>query len=300
VDDRHRRDHRAAVRRQRRPADQDQQRLVLDRRGVDDGHVLAGRSNGQVVLFDSRTGAELASAVVATSTPYFVYQAETKLLAVLRDTGTVWVLPLDTGADDPFGDPIAVSDGANNFMLLDPDLADGDALLTIDASMTMRRYSMKTLSNGLSASEIKKAKWGTSTYAWGYNRRGESYTLNGGTVDLNDGKNTVTVKLPSASASGVYVSPSGAQLAVVTNPGVGSAVTVVDRKGASRWSLASRTSLYWAVWSEDESRAIVLGQGGAMVVDAKTGDTVATALAWAFGLSNELPQSFPPGLDPGF
>jgi hypothetical protein len=269
---------------------------------VDDDHVIAGRNNGQVVMFDSHSGAELASAVVATSSPYFVYQPTTKLLGVMRDTGTIWVVPVDAAASDPFGDPIAVSDGAASFMLLDPDLADGDALITVDGSQITHRYAAKTLGDGLTAAEIKRARGATAPYAWGYDRAGESYTLNGTSVELRQGdKLTASVSLGASTAlSGVFVSPRGDQIGMLVQPGTGSTMTAVGRDGTARWSVSSRSSLYWATWSEDESAAIVLGQGGAIVVDGSTGKTVATALGRAFGLSNELPSSFPPGIDPGF
>jgi hypothetical protein len=267
---------------------------------IDADHVIGGRSNGTVAMFDSHTGAEIAQAVVATSSPFFVYMPSTKLLAVLRDTGTVWVLPLDTTKDDPFGEPIAVSDGATTFQLLDPDLAGGDVLLTVDSSMNQRRYTAKMLEKGLTAAEIKKAKVGTATYAWGYDRLGEAYQLNGAQVELRGKEDSTIVQLPTTSPTGVFVSPKGDQIAVLQQPGTSATVTVVDRKGKEKWSVASRGSLYWAAWSEDQSRALVLGQGGAVVLDASNGEQIATALGWAFGLTNELPSAFPPGVDPGF
>ncbi|MNC93503.1 hypothetical protein D3C83_101470 [compost metagenome] len=52
------------------------------------------------------------------------------------------------------------------------------------------------------------------------------------------------------------------------------------------------------MWSADDARVLVFGQGGGAVLDAKTGKALIGATGWAFGLSNEYPTAFPPGVEP--
>lgn len=265
---------------------------------IDDGHVIAGRNDGRIALFDSKTGTEVASMVASTSTPYFFYEPKTKLLAVMRDTGTVWVIAVDPAAKKPFAAPIAVGDGANSFALLDPDLADGAVLLTADGSMQVRHYSLATLSDGVTAKEMKAATQPATASSWGFDRAGDSYQVTGPTVQLmKDGKLVLEVATPNG-ASGVYISPQGDQLAILEPSASGTSLRVVDRAGKTLWQMSARASVYWVTWSEDEAHAVVLAQGGAQIVDAATGDAIGTGYGWSFGLSNVPPNSFPPNIDP--
>lgn len=266
---------------------------------VDDGHVLAGRSNGILGLYDSHTGAELAAMVASASTPFFLYESGTKLVAVLRDTGVVWVVPVDVAAADPFGKPIAVNDGAQSFTLLDPELIKGGALMTLDAQMTSRRYTMDELSDGVTASEMKKGRVALGTSAWYFDRAGHYYVPNGTGVDIRDGASVVaTITVPNG-ASGIFPAPSGAKVLITDGSGIGP-LRAYDSKGKELWSASALKSVFAATWSEDSARVIAFGQGGGAVLDAKTGTALIGATGWAFGLTSEIPTAFPPGVEPQF
>ncbi len=264
---------------------------------VDDGHVLAGRSNGQLSLYDSRSGEEIASMVAAASTPWFMYEPKTKLIGVLRDAGVVWAIPLDTAAADPFGGPIAVGDGAQSFTLLDPDKAKGAALMTFDAQLTARRYTWKELEDGVSIAEMKKHKTTLSTSAWYFDRAGRYYVGTGLAVEVRDGTDLVsTISMPNG-AGGIWPSPGGERVMIMDGSGMGP-LRAFKTDGKELWSSSSMRNIFQASWSGDGKRVVVFGSGGGAVLDGSTGKALIGASGWAFGLSTEVPTAFPPGVEP--
>jgi hypothetical protein len=137
-------------------------------------------------------------------------------------------------------------------------------------------------------------------YAYGYDRAGEWWTLGSGTIELSNGTDTHSVPIAGIAPSSAFLSPQGDQIGAVAFPGVGSTMQVVDRAGKTKWTVSSRTQIYGAWWSEDETRALILGQGGAVVVDTTNGQRIASAYGWAYGLTTQLPTTYPTGMDPGF
>lgn len=268
---------------------------------VDDGHVLAGRNNGQLVLFDSRTGAEKAAMVASASTPWFVYEPKTKLAAVMRDQGVIWVIPVDPSAAQPFGSPIAVSDGGTNFTLLDPDLAGGAALMTFDGQLQQRSYTLDEISDGLTAAEMKKERVAAGVGAWAFDRRGRQYTVTGVSLEIRDGAKVITTYKVDNGIHGVFPAPRGDRLVVLAaNPSGIASARAIDDKGTELWTITSPRGVFSASWASDGSRAIVQTQGGSVVVDGKTGKRVVASSGWSFGRTTEIPVAMPISAEPVF
>ena len=265
---------------------------------VDDGHVLAGRNNGQLALFDSRTGTEVAAMVASASTPWFLYEPSTGYAAVLRDPGTVWLIRVDPTAAEPLGAPIAVSDGAANFTLLDPDLAGGAVLMTVDSAQKARRYTLDELADGLSAAELKKERVATGAGAWGFDRRGRAYVVTGTSVEIRDGDKTSAIHTSKHGVHGVFPAPRGDRVVVLaaSASGVASA-RGLDGGGKELWTITAQRGVFSVTWAADGSRAVVHTQGTAAVVDGATGALVARGAGWAFGLGTELPAASPVNIE---
>jgi hypothetical protein len=266
---------------------------------IDDRHLLAGRQNGELVLFDSKTGAQLDSKVVAQSTPWFWYEPKTRLVAVLRESGVVWAVPIDPKAKAPIGAPIAVNDGAYNFMLLDPDLSGGAALMTIDSMSQTHEYTLEQLADGVSAKEAKQ-KRDPSYSAWAFDRAGHTYTSTGTAIEVRKGTTLVaSIKVDQATGS-IFAAPDGRKVAVgVTDPSGVMGIKMVDREGKHLWTARSpRNGIFNVLWSADGKRCILVSSGAGTVVDADTGEVIAQSNAWGFSLTNEVPQTFPPGVEP--
>jgi hypothetical protein len=78
------------------------------------------------------------------------------------------------------------------------------------------------------------------------------------------------------------------------------AARALDRNGKTLWTVAPARGVFAVTWSADGSRAIVQGQGGAIVVDGATGKAMAAGDGWIFERTNELPTAFPQNVEPGF
>jgi hypothetical protein len=219
----------------------------------------------------------------------------------MRDAGTIWLVPVDPAADHPLGAPIAVSDGAISFALLDPSIAGGDALMTFDAAQKLRRYSLDELSDGLSAAELKRERVASPGSVWGFDRRGRRYLANGTNVEVRDGDKLLVTHQTPLGVHGIFPAPDGERLIILAanQNGIASA-RAVDSKGKELWTATAPRGVFLASWSADGSRAVLHTQGGAAVVDGKTGRRVTITAGWAFGRTTELPAASPANAVPEF
>ncbi|MCE9573381.1 MAG: lactonase family protein [Deltaproteobacteria bacterium] len=253
---------------------------------IDDHTALAGRNSGVIALLDMDSGKELATMAVSSSTPIVQYSAARKLAAVMAQNGVVWLIPVDRAAAEKLGKPIVVADGAQSFALLDG----GDAaLMTYDASWKGRTYTLAQLQKGVSASEMKKERWGGAVQSYIHDRAGRSYVVNGAAIDIyRQGVKEKSVAIEAASA--VAVSPDGRHLAVTTQAG---SIAVYDPSGTRLFSVAAGTFAYGMSWSDDGHLLAVATQGGGLVVDADSGTQRLESCGWKFTLDNQVPSQFP-------
>jgi len=268
---------------------------------VDEHHVLVGRNNGQLALIDVRTGAERGARAVAQAGTWVQYEPSTHLAAIMRDTGVLWLVPVDPAATTPLGEPVVVADGATTFALLDPALAGGAVLATVDAQSTERRYRLDELTDGVGAAEMKRERVAIGAAPRSWDRAGRHYVNTATGIEVRDRDKLERTITLGHVVNGIFPSPDGERIAFLDAPTSAGAVPAraVDRAGKALWTVAPAHGAVAVVWSADGSRAIVQAQGGALVLDAATGHPLATPSGWAFALTPEIPTAVPPNLDPG-
>lgn len=253
---------------------------------VDDHTALAGRNNGVLALLDMDTGKELATLPVSSSTPMIVYSPTRKLAAVMAQAGSVWLVPVDRAAPEKLGRPTVISDGAQTFALLDQ--GDG-VLMTYDANWKGRVYTAAELAKGVSAAQMKQARWGAAVSSSVHDRLGRSYVLNGANVDVYV-KGVKDRVVPVEAGGAVAVSPDGRRLVITTASG---ALAVYDATGTKLFSVAAGAFAYGMSWSDDGRLLAIATQGGGLVVDADTGTQLDQSCGWKFTLDNQVPSQFP-------
>ena len=167
--------------------------------------------------------------------------------------------------------------------LLDPARADG--LTAITASFEQDGQHLQRYRSGepgkVIRSEKDTAMAGTIVDV---DASGTIYVFNDGALEIRHEGRAVTRLPTTIAAQSAVVSHDGHQIMMIQ----GNDLTLADAHGVVRWQ-RTQWGTSSVVFTADDRRVVIQTAGGLVALDANTGDRVATACGFGFGLQDVAP-----------
>jgi hypothetical protein len=242
---------------------------------LDDARLLVVDEGEHAIVYDIASGAVAQLMPVPDSRSVALHPRRGWLFGV-RSSGGFWAVRLDGSSPQPLGAPVTVDDRST--LIAPVAAADGNVVATLAAGKVFR-YTADDLETFARARKKRPAPASTAPMSGG-DQRGHFYVARGAEVAIVDldGRST-SWTLPTAIEA-LWPLPAGGVLTVTAAAG---GFTAHGLDGAPRWTVAGGPGVIAVAGTSDGGLLAIATPGGALVVDAATGERRAALCGWGFG-----------------